>query len=109
MPDKDINKSEKNDKNKEETTISVDVDEETSYGIYSNLAMSNFSKEEFYLDFAFLQPHTRKGKVRSRIIVSPKNAKRLALLLTKNIKDYEKKFGSIDEPTPSQGINLSFN
>lgn len=96
-------------KDTNDVTISLDMDEETSLGVYSNLVLSNFSKEEFFLDFAFLQPHMRKGKVRSRIILNPKNAKRLLHLLAQNIKDYESKMGPIDDPMPPQGIKFSFN
>jgi hypothetical protein len=56
-----------------------------------------------------LQPQMRKGKVRSRIILSPKNAKRLLHLLAQNIKDFESKCGPIDDPLPPQGIKFSFN
>jgi len=102
--------SEENEKKDDDQQLSVNIDEETSLGIYSNLALSNFSKEEFYLDFAFIQPHSRKGKIRSRVILSPRNAKRLSQILLKNINDYESKFGDIDENNnPSTGIKLSFN
>lgn len=111
MSDEAINDGKKPAKKKspDELTIALDMDEETSLGIYSNLVLSNYSKEEFFLDFAFLQPQMRKGKVRSRIILSPKNAKRLLHLLAQNIKDFESKCGPIDDPLPPQGIKFSFN
>lgn len=98
---------ESHDKNK--LAIQIDIDNETAQGTYSNLALSNFSKEEFILDFAFIQPNIKKGKIRSRIILTPKNAKRLMIMLKKNIKEYEEKSGPITDEKSLPGINLSFN
>lgn len=95
--------------NIEETKIKVDIDDETAQGMYSNLAISNFSKEEFVLDFVFIQPQLSKGKIRSRIVMSPKNAKRLAQMLTRNVEEYEKKMGSMGDNNQFPGINLSIN
>ena len=50
-----------------------------------------------------------KGKVASRVILSPKNAKRLAMMLQDQIKKYEEKIGPIDDAPQLPGINLSFN
>ena len=61
------------DKNKKDNkSIQVDIDEVMAQGIYSNMVISNYSQEEFVLDFVFLQPQHAKGKIRSRIILSPK-------------------------------------
>lgn len=96
-------------KTKDEHKIQVDIDEETSLGMYSNLTLSIFSREEFILDFAFLQAHIKKAKIRSRVILSPKNAKRLASLLNKQIKEYEENIGPISEDQLPPQINLSVN
>lgn len=90
-------------------SINIDLDEATSQGIYSNLAITNFTREEFILDFAYMQPQIPKGKVRSRILLSPRNLKRLAILLQANINDYEQKFGLITEEPQLPGIKLSIN
>jgi hypothetical protein len=42
--------------------------------------------------------------VRSRVITSPRHAKRLLLALEENIRKYEKKFGPID-PGPKGAEN----
>lgn len=89
--------------------IQVDLDEETAQGIYSNLTISTFSSEEFVLDFAFLQPSMGKGKIRSRIILNPRNVKRLTRMLAANVEEYENKFGLISEDDNLPGIRLSFN
>ena len=94
---------------KKDNILNIECSEETAQGAYSNLAMSNFNKEEFLLDFVFVQPGGQKGKVRSRIILSPKNAKRLALMLADNIKKYEEKCGPITDEPQLPGIQLSSN
>lgn len=93
----------------EGSSIQVDMDESIAQGVYSNLVISNFSQEEFCIDFVFLQPQMPKGKTRSRVIITPKNAKRLANLLKKNVMDYEKKFGPITDDPSAPGIRMSIN
>lgn len=88
--------------------IQLDVDEDTAQGIYANLVMVNFNEEEFITDYAFLQPQINKGRILSRVILTPKNLKRLEQLLRANIEAYEQKFGPIDEP-PQAGIQFSVN
>ena len=77
------------------TEVKIEIDENTSNGIYTNSALISHSPTEFVLDFLFLQPQTPKAKVRARIITSPSHAKRLLLALQDNINKYEQKFGQI--------------
>jgi len=84
---------------KQPIEIKVDIDEETSKGNYSNLAMISHSESEFVLDFMFFTPQTSKNiKVVSRVIVPAVHAKKLAAALVDNVQKYEKKFGQIKEP-----------
>jgi hypothetical protein len=78
-----------------QTEIKIEIDEQTSNGIYSNLALIAHSDNEFILDFIFFQPQQGKAKVRSRIITSPAHAKRMAMALQENIAKYEQQFGEI--------------
>ena len=73
-------------------------------GVYSNLMMISHRKEEFILDYLFLQPQrAAQGQavatLRSRIITSPEHAKRIVRALQENIRRYEDSFGIIDEAT----------
>ena len=102
-------KKQSQDKDKNKESIQVDIDEKTSFGKYSNLTLSFFSKEEFILDFAFLQAHIKKAKIRSRVILTPKNAKRLADLLNEQLAEYEKNIGPITGDTNPPHIDLSIN
>jgi hypothetical protein len=76
--------------------VKIELDPETAQGSYVNMAMVNHNETEFTLDFIYVQPQEPKGKVRARIISSPKHAKRLLLALTDSIAGYERKFGTID-------------
>lgn len=87
-----------NDKNKsKELKIEIQIDDDISQGIYTNLAAVNHSENEFIFDFIFLQPQSPKAKVRSRLILSPKHAKRFLNALQDNIRKYEEIFGKIEE------------
>ena len=81
--------------------LQVQVDDEISLGVYSNLVLLNHTENEFVLDFAFIQPTTGRAKVRSRVISSPRHTKRLLLALQKNLERYEERFGRI-ELTPEE-------
>lgn len=80
---------------KKEFKLQIDIDDLTAQGVYSNFAVVNHSDTDFVLDFIYLQPMQPKAKVRSRIITTPKNAKKLLKALEANIKKYEKTFGTI--------------
>ena len=77
---------------------------------YSNLAIITHSDDEFILDFANMLPGMPKPGVRSRIIMTPKHAKRLLHALSDNIQKYESHFGAIDmsDKRPNQN-EATFN
>ena len=85
---------------KKTAEIKIEIDEQTSNGIYSNLALITHSESEFILDFIFFQPQNQKAKVRSRIITSPAHVKKMIEALKENIAKYEMKFGQIKETVP---------
>lgn len=87
-----------------EQQIAVQIDPHKGDGIYSNLMMISHRKEEFILDFMFLQPQraTQGGAVatlRSRVITSPEHAKRILRALQENLARYENMYGTIQEAT----------
>ncbi len=83
--------------------LKIKLDEATAQGTYSNLVMVQHSEGEFVLDFAFLQPGRQEGKVNSRVIISPRHAKRLMAALGENVTRYEQRFGAIAVPTRTEG------
>jgi hypothetical protein len=70
--------------------ISIDLDFQTALGVYSNLTMVHRSKEEVILDFVFLAPGQKKGKVRSRVIVPLKSVGQLTKLLQNAAEEIKK-------------------
>lgn len=75
--------------------ISIELDEETAQGIYSNLAVITHSSSEFIIDFVRIVPGVPKAKVKSRIILTPEHAKRLLLALKDNLTKFESQFGTV--------------
>lgn len=55
--------------------IQIQLDEQIAQGIYSNLILISPNETEFVLDFVYVNPMQPQAKVRSRIILNPKNAK----------------------------------
>lgn len=75
--------------------LQVDIDEATARGVYTNLALITHSETEFILDFIFMQPHSPKAKVLTRLVSSPVHAKRLLWALKDNLDKFEARFGAI--------------
>lgn len=79
-----------------EVKLEIQLDEEIAQGAYVNLAAINHNDTEFVLDFIYVQPQAPRAKVRSRVITSPRHAKRMLLALQENVARYEKSFGPIE-------------
>ena len=87
--------------------LNIELDEKVAEGTYSNLAIINHSVSEFIVDFINIMPGTPKAKVKSRIILTPQHAKRLAKALADNVKRFEKAHGEIkDYEQPPIPINF---
>ena len=57
----------------------------------------NHTDAEFTFDFVYVQPGGPRARVRSRIIISPRHAKRFLRALENNVAHYEQMFGKIEE------------
>ena len=84
--------------------ISIQMDPQAATGVYSNLLMITHRKEEFVLDFLFVQPQRSPqgqsvASLRSRVITSPEHTKRILRALQENVRRYEETFGVIQEAT----------
>ena len=84
--------------------ISIQIDAQQASGVYSNLLLISHRKEEFILDFLFVQPQrTAQGQpvatLRSRVITTPEHMKRILKALEENISRYEQSFGPIQAAT----------
>ena len=88
--------------------INLELDENIAQGTYSNLALINHSVSEFVVDFVNIMPGVPKAKVKSRIILTPQDAKRFSQALNENISRFEKSNGQIKEYDTHPTINLNF-
>lgn len=70
--------------------INLELVETVAEGTYSNLAIINHSVSEFVVDFVNIMQGSPKSKVKSRIIFTPRHAKRLLKALNDNIQRFEK-------------------
>jgi Protein of unknown function (DUF3467) len=85
------------DEKKQENQLNIELDEAMADGTYANLAIINHSVSEFVVDFINVMPGTPKAKVKSRIILTPQHAKRLAKALADNIHKFEQVHGDIKD------------
>jgi hypothetical protein len=91
------------EKKKDQQNLEIELSQEIADGIYSNLAVISHSQSEFIIDFIRMLPNTMKASVKSRIVLTPDNAKRLLLALQDNIAKFEMHNGKIktnDQMTP---------
>ena len=87
-----------------EQQISIQIDPQYANGVYSNLMMVSHRKEEFILDFLFVQPQQSApgqtvANLRARVVTTPEHAKRIVRALQENIQRYEASFGATSEAT----------
>jgi hypothetical protein len=75
--------------------IAIEIPKELN-AQYANLAFITHTASEIVLDFVQLLPHTSKGKVISRVVMSPARAKMVNMALSQNIANYERQFGEIN-------------
>lgn len=87
--------------------MNIEINDQTAEGVYSNLAVINHSPSEFVVDFIQIMPGVPKAKVKSRIILTPQHAKRLAKALAENVSRFENQFGEIkDAQAPSMPMSF---
>ena len=88
--------------------LNIELSEDIAEGIYSNLAIITHSNSEFVIDFIRLMPGVPKAKVKSRIVLTPQHAKRLAKALKDNISKFESVHGSIKDTDAPNVIPMNF-
>lgn len=99
---------EKKENNNAQNQLDIELSEEVAEGIYSNLAIITHSNSEFVIDFVKILTGIPKGKVKSRIILTPQHAKRLLGALTDNMKRFEDNFGEVESNNNPPGFPINF-
>jgi hypothetical protein len=88
--------------------LNIELGDKEAEGIYANIALITHSPSEIIIDFARVMPGTQKGKVYSRIIMTPPHAKMLLKALEGNIKKFENQFGEIKVHGKEPHKNIGF-
>jgi hypothetical protein len=84
-------------KNKPTTRINLELPADLD-AVYANLALISHSPSEIFIDLARVMPNVPKTKIRSRIVMTPLNAKLLHRALTDSLAKFEAKYGEITVP-----------
>ena len=74
------------DKKTAEHSINIEVPKELVSGTRANVFIISHSNDEFIFDFAYLPPNQDSASVMQRVVVSPKQAKKILLTLEKKMK-----------------------
>lgn len=82
---------------KQPQKIAIDIPKDLE-PVYANVAFISHTPAEIIVDLAQVLPRTSRGKVVSRVIMSPMHAKLLMRALGQNIANFERQFGEIRFP-----------
>jgi len=94
---------------KKQKQLNIELSPEVAEGTYANLAFIAHSDAEFIVDFINMLPGVKKGKVKSRILLTPQHAKRLQAALLENIEKYERQHGEIKVKQKTTPLPMNFN
>jgi len=84
--------------------LKIRADEGVARGVYSNTALVNMNDNEVTLDFLYAPPQSREAFLRSRVVVSPRQAKQLQRVLAETVARYEQRYGALPEPKPRDPV-----
>lgn len=76
--------------------------------VYANFAMISHTPSEVIVDLAQMMPNQPKVRVRSRVVMTPLNAKLTLRALQENLAKYEAAFGEIVVPGEGDDLIRSF-
>ncbi|MDE2827918.1 MAG: DUF3467 domain-containing protein [Bacteroidota bacterium] len=92
----------------ESTDLKIELSEAVADGQYANLVMVGHSSEEFVLDFILVMPGIPRAKVKTRIILTPRHAKRMLHALGQNIEKFEHANGEIPGSPVPEHLSVQF-
>jgi hypothetical protein len=76
--------------------------------VYANVALISHAPAEMVIEFAQVLPRIPHGTIQARVIMTPMHAKMLQMALTRNLANYESKFGEIRLPRPGSPLADNF-
>lgn len=84
--------------------LQIQAEDAVARGVYSNSALVNLNENEITLDFLYIPPQSPVGHLRSRVILSPRQAKQLVRVLTDSMARYEQRFGALAEASKKEPL-----
>ena len=81
---------------KKKRQLNLQINEETSEGVYTNFVLIAHNRSEFIIDFARIMPGKPRAKVHSRVIMNPQSARLFEMSLSGALKEYEEKHSKIE-------------
>lgn len=79
----------------------IRIDESAADTSYANFFLVSTTFEEFILSFGVRTADAQTVRIGNKVIVSPKNFKRMAGTFAQSLKLYEDRFGAIDISMPA--------
>lgn len=76
--------------------------------MYANFAVISHTPSEVVVDLAQMLPNQSKVRIRSRVVMTPLNAKLMLRALQENLAKYEASFGEINIPGEHDDLVRSF-
>jgi hypothetical protein len=93
----------------QEHQIRIEIKDEVADGTYANLSFITTNNAEFILDFALFLPGNSRGRVVTRVVLSPSHAKSFMKSLGDAIENHEKTFGAISSESSPKNIGFKLN
>ncbi len=101
--------SEKSENKPQEMQIRIEINDAVADGIYANLSFISSNHSEFIFDFARFLPGNTRGKVLSRVVLHPVQAKAFLKSLSEAMEKFEASFGPVSPDNPHKNIGFRIN
>ena len=93
----------------QEHQIRIEIQDAVADGVYANLSFITTNNSEFILDFARFLPGNSRGRVVTRVVLSPIHAKAFSKSLAEAVENHEKNFGTITPDSSPKNIGFKLN
>ena len=89
--------------------VRIEIKDDVADGTYANISFIASNTAEFILDFARFLPGNSRGKVVSRVVMSPTHAKAFLKSLNEAVERYEKQHGAISAESVNKNIGFAID
>lgn len=89
--------------------VRIEIKDDIADGTYANISFIASNTAEFILDFARFLPGNSRGKVVSRVVMSPIHAKAFLKSITEAVERYEKQHGTISAESVNKNIGFAID